>query len=86
MSTGAGFIVYSLEFCPRCELLKEYLTSRSIPFTVTDMSSAVALTELRVNGIFVQEGPVLQSGKKFLTTKELFSGDRIIEDAISGLL
>ncbi|ABD42504.1 glutaredoxin-like protein [Methanospirillum hungatei JF-1] len=79
---GAVFIVYTLEFCPRCEILKDFLTSHQIPFTVADMSSAKALTELRVNGIFVQEAPVLQVDKTFLTSQELFSGDAINEQRI----
>ena len=79
---GAVFIVYTLEFSPRCEILKDFLSSHQISFTVADMSSAKALTELRVNGIFVQEAPVLQVDKKFLTSKELFSGDAVNEQQI----
>ena len=82
MAEGAGFIVYTLEFCPRCEILKEFLTERHIPYTVADMSSAKALAELRMNAIFVQEAPVLQSGKRFLTSRDLFTGDTINEDKI----
>ncbi|HOJ95558.1 MAG TPA: glutaredoxin family protein, partial [Methanospirillum sp.] len=43
---------------------------------------ARALTELRVNGVFVQEAPVLQVGKTFLTSKDLFIGDTINEQKI----
>ena len=86
MKDGAGFIVYTLEFCPRCEILKEYLTSQGIQFSIADMSSAASLTELRVNGVFVQEAPVLQMGKQFLTSKELFGGsDSVNESAIAAL-
>jgi len=38
-----------------------------------------------VNGIFVQEAPVLQAGKKFLTSKELFDGDKVNEQQILDL-
>ncbi|MDD1723887.1 MAG: glutaredoxin family protein [Methanospirillum sp.] len=82
MSEGAGIILYTLEFCPRCEILKEFLSAHRIPFTVADMSSAKALTELRVHAVFVQEAPVLQCGKTFLTSKELFNADQVNEDAI----
>ena len=86
MKDGAGFIVYTLEFCPRCEILKEYLASHNIEFSIADMSSAASLTELRINGVFVQEAPVLQKGKKFLTSKELFdSSDMVNGNAISAL-
>ncbi len=87
MKDGADFIVYTLEFCPRCELLKEFLTSHNIEFTVADMSSVASLTEMRMNGVFVQEAPVLQKGKTFLTTKELFgSSDSVNESVILALV
>jgi glutaredoxin len=87
MKDGAGFIVYTLEFCPKCEILKEFLASNNIEFSTADMSSAASLTELRVNGVFIQEAPVLQKGKTFLTTKELFGGsDKVNENAINALL
>lgn len=85
MDEGAGFIVYTLEFCPRCEILKDFLSAHQISYAVADMSSAKALTELRVNGVFVQEAPVLQAGKKFLTSKDLFSGDTVNEEQILSL-
>ncbi len=86
MKDGAGFIVYTLDFCPRCEILKEYLASRNIEFSIADMSSATSLTELRVNGVFVQEAPVLQKDKTFLTTRELFGGsDKVNESVIAAL-
>ena len=86
MKDGAGFIVYTLDFCPRCEILKEFLASRNLEFSIEDMSTAASLTELRVNGVFVSEAPVLQKGKKFLTTKELFGGsDNVNESAIAAL-
>lgn len=87
MKDGAGFIVYTLEFCPRCELLKEFLTSHNIEFSVADMSSAASLTEMRMNGVFVTEAPVLQKGKTFLTSREIFGGsDTVNESAITAML
>ena len=82
MAEGAGFIVYTLEFCPKCDILKDFMSAHQIQFSVADMSSAASLTELRMNGVFVQEAPVLQNGKTFLTSKELFSGDAVNEETI----
>jgi glutaredoxin len=78
--------IYTLELCPNCELLKEYLTGLGIPFQERDLSTAESLTELRINGIFVSEAPVLQKGENFLTTHELFSGGRVREDNVTQLL
>ena len=50
------------------------------------MSSAAALTELRINGIFVQEAPVLQSGSAFLVPRDLFSAGTLNEDRVLQLI
>ncbi len=78
--------IYTLELCPNCELLKEYLTGRMVPFQERDMSTAESMTELRINGIFVSEAPVLQNGDHFLTSIELFSGGNVREDSVTQLL
>ena len=49
------------------------------------MSSAASLTELRVNGVFAMEAPVLRQGDTFLTTLELFSGGKVKEDSVGKL-
>jgi hypothetical protein len=66
--------------------LKEYLTGHKIPFQERDMSTAESLTELRINGIFVSEAPVLQNGDQFLTSRDLFSGGKVRDDAVTQLL
>jgi len=81
-----GVIVYRLEFCPNCELLKAYLNERGVAFAEEEMSSAAALTELRVNGVFATEAPVLRKGDAFLTTTELFSGGAVDRAAVDALL
>jgi glutaredoxin len=71
--------VYTLENCPNCEMLKTYLRSRRISYAEKDMSSAESLTELRVNGVFAMEAPVLRSDELFLTSAELFSAGKVRE-------
>jgi glutaredoxin len=78
--------IYTLELCPNCELLKEYLKGHGIPYQERDLSTAESLTELRINGIFVSEAPVLQNGDHFLTTNELFLGGHVREDNVTQLL
>lgn len=83
MADNPQFIVYTLECCPHCELLKEYLKTRGYPFVEEDMSSAESLTELRVNGIFVNEAPVLRRGEDdFYTSSDLFENGRLLENAV----
>ncbi|MDD1720021.1 MAG: glutaredoxin family protein [Methanoregulaceae archaeon] len=79
-------IVYTLKNCPNCEALKEFLNGRGVPYQEQDMSSATSLTELRVNGIFVNEAPVLRRDERFFTSRDLFSRGSIREEEISTLL
>jgi glutaredoxin len=65
-------IVYTLEHCPNCEILKGFLKKNGLGYTERDLSSAESLTELRVNGVFVNEAPVLQKRDDFYTSSDLF--------------
>jgi glutaredoxin len=65
-------IVYTLEHCPNCNLLKGFLKKSGYKFVERDLSTAESLTELRVNGVFVNEAPVLQISSDFYTSADLF--------------
>ncbi len=80
------FIVYTLEFCPNCEVLKEFLAERGARYIEQDLASAEALTELRINGVFVQEAPVLQKDTSFYTSQDLFPGGVFQEDMVADLI
>lgn len=83
MQNGPQLIVYSLEHCPNCELLKAFLKKGGYQFSERDLSSAESLTELRVNGVFVSEAPVLQKDEDFFTSADLFPKGKIDGDRIS---
>ncbi|HDR74301.1 MAG TPA: glutaredoxin family protein [Methanoculleus sp.] len=86
MSNKAELIVYTLENCPNCELLKGYLAAHGAAFQERDMMSAEALTEMRINGVFVREAPVLQKDKTFLTSADLFAAGSVRNEVVSPLL
>ncbi|MDE4907031.1 glutaredoxin family protein [Methanogenium marinum] len=86
MTDAAKINVYTLENCPNCELLKEYLNAAGIGYTIRNMMDAEALTELRINGVFVREAPVLQIGTTFLTSKDLFGAEGVREEIVDSLL
>jgi hypothetical protein len=50
------------------------------------MGTAESLTELRVNGCFTMEAPVLMIGDQLFTNKQLFKGDELSEEIITMLL
>jgi glutaredoxin len=83
MSEGTHCTVYCLEFCPHCDILKDYLDRAGIAYNVLDLSTPEALTELRMNGVFVQEAPVLQINKTFLTSADLFVDESLRENLIT---
>jgi len=86
VTDAAKINVYTLENCPNCELLKEYLNAAGIGYTIRNMIDAAALTELRINGVFVREAPVLQIGTTFLISKDLFGAEGVREDVVDSLL
>jgi glutaredoxin len=79
-------IVYSLELCPNCDLLKGFLKKHGHKYSERDLSSAESLTELRVNGVFVNEAPVLQKGEDFYTSADLFPTGKLDEKHIADLI
>lgn len=79
-------IVYTLEHCPNCELLKSFLKTGGFPYVERDLSSAESLTELRVNGVFVNEAPVLQKSEDFFTSADLFPAGKLDNEHLSQLI
>jgi glutaredoxin len=86
MSKPVPLIVYTLESCPHCVMLKNSLKKGGYAFSERDLSTAEALTELRVNGVFVNEAPVLQRGDDFYTTADLFPGGMLDDKKLGSIL
>ncbi len=81
-----NLIVYSANLCDHCMKLKEFLRQNHIHFAEEDISTAESLTELRINGCFCIEAPILRIGNLFLTDKDLFQEEKIREDLGGRLL
>ncbi|MEI7856249.1 MAG: glutaredoxin family protein [Methanomicrobiales archaeon] len=86
MQKNPQLIVYTLEFCPNCDLLKGFLKKGGYAFTESDLSTAESLTELRMNGVFVSEAPVLQKNDDFYTSADLFPSGKLDGAHITKLL
>ena len=86
MPNTEPLIVYSLEMCPHCEMLKKFLKAKGYGYSEKDLSTAEALTELRVNGVFVNEAPVLQRGEDFYTSDDLFPAGSLDEKKLGAIL
>lgn len=79
-------IVYTLEFCPNCDTLKQFLKQKTAPYQEWDLSTAESLTELRINGIFVNEAPVLQQKDRFLTSSDMFAAGTLQEEIVRAFI
>ncbi len=77
--------VYTTEVCPKCQRLKTFLQAQGIPFKTFDMQSPEGLAELRFNGCFALEAPVLQIGEEFYTTSQIFQGNELSDTIIQRL-
>lgn len=82
MTNTDDLVVYTLEFCPNCDTLKQLLREKTVRFKERDLSNPESLTELRFNGVFVNEAPVLQKGEKFLTSTDMFTAGGIRDEQV----
>ena len=78
--------MYTLEHCPNCDLLKGFLKKNGHKYSERDLSTAESLTELRVNGVFVNEAPVLQEGDDFFTSADMFPTGKLDEKNVAKLI
>jgi len=79
-------IVYTTKTCPKCVRLKKLLMEKNVSYGEADLTTPEALTELRINGVFTNEAPVLQIDDDFLTCGELFNGNEVNLEAIHTIL
>lgn len=86
MPKSLQLIVYTLDHCPNCELLKGFLKKSGLTYSERDLSSAESLTELRINGVFVNEAPVLQKRDDFYTSADLFPAGKLDTEHLSRLI
>src|SRR5512136_1212526 len=86
MPKNPQLIVYTLENCPNCDQLKGFLKKNAHKYSERDLSSAESLTELRVNGVFVNEAPVLQKDEDFYTSADMFPAGKLDTEHLSRLV
>lgn len=79
-------IVYTLEYCPNCDNLKVFLKKGGYTYSERDLSTAESLTELRINGVFVNEAPVLQKDSDFYTSADLFPAGKLDGEHLTKLI
>ncbi len=78
--------VYTTKICPNCKKVKEFLTAEGEAYEEVDITTAEALTELRMQGVFTLVTPVVQVGSTFLTDDDLFNGDELRKDRLKEVI
>jgi len=84
-------IVYSSEKHPQCEELKDVLDEGGIHYHEVDIRTPEAVTELRRNGCFALEPPVLRivhasKSGMLLNNDDLFWDGRLVREAVFDVL
>ena len=57
--------LYIMENCPNCLQIKSKLLACGYEFDIQPMDTAESITEMRVNGCFAMEAPVLRVDDEF---------------------
>lgn len=86
MTTLPDITVYTLEVCPNCEQLKICLRKLDVAYNERDMAGAEALTDLRLNGVFAMEAPVLQVNDQYFESKDIFEKGAVNEPFVVNLV
>ena len=79
-------VVYTTSRCPRCKILKEFLTQKGISYEERNLENPEIVTELRLSGVFVLEVPILQVDDTYLPPSELFNKGALREDVLMEVL
>jgi glutaredoxin len=78
--------VYTTKICPNCEKVKKFLVTEGEAYEEVDITTADALTELRMNGVFTLITPVVQIGSEFLTHNELFEDEVLNKEKLKEIM
>ncbi|MBN1455566.1 MAG: NrdH-redoxin [Methanomicrobia archaeon] len=81
-----GIKVYATKVCPNCKVVKAFLAAEGEQVEEVDITTAEALTELRMAGVFTLITPVVQIGSRFFTSEVLFDGDVLRKDMLIAAL
>ena len=78
--------VYTTSVCPNCKQLKQALGKQNKTYQEVNMTTAEALTELKMNGVFTLSAPVLQIKNKFYTHDKLFRDNNLDTKLLNNIL
>lgn len=74
----SGVIIYTMENCPNCVMLKETLDGLSIVYEEQNIETKEAIIDLRCLGCFPEEAPVLRFMNTCYESSVIFGEDGIV--------
>lgn len=78
--------VFSTEVCPKCLKLKRLLNEYGVGYKEERMDTTENIAELRFNGVFTNNAPVLSVGEDFFIHTDLFNGSNLNEEFVKEIL
>lgn len=79
-------IVYTLDCCPNCERLKDYLSDHAIPFKVADLGDPDTQVDLMYETREpIREAPVLQTSAGLFLSRDIFENGEVRSGLIPGV-
>lgn len=67
-----SIIIYGADNCPKCNELKKWMDEQKIPYDYREVDADI-VTELRVDGVFERELPILKVVNRYYTPRNLWS-------------
>ncbi|MHA1594947.1 MAG: glutaredoxin family protein [Candidatus Baldrarchaeia archaeon] len=72
--------VFTSKDCPKCEILKKFLTDKGIQFRERRIDDPENMTDAIMLDIYTV--PAMVKGSRVLRTEEMFSGSSLREDVV----
>ena len=78
--------LYTMEFCPRCDDVKQYLNQNSISYSSKDLEDPDVTVELLYEGIVPTEAPLMRVKDKIYQTADLFLNGKVNLALLSNII
>jgi len=86
LTDGSRIVVYTTTGCPRCNMLKEWLSSRENEFEEKDLDDVDTMAELVMRNEVVLSAPALEVSAKLYRQDEIFDEDGRINGKLLRIL
>lgn len=78
--------LYETPNCPRCKQIAAWLDKHVPAYAIADLIRPHVLAELRTEGIFSMEAPIVRNGDAFYLASDLFPGDVLDEGKLAEII